>query len=201
VRPSAPIVRGLSVVVVLVALLSGACSSDATDVTSAPVLEGCDAPRANTPAGGYGAEMPPPILSGCDGPLVVGAPDLRGTWKVVGGETGGAPLPAGHPVWDHVERIEQVGDRVVITAEGIIHDMVVDGTYESGVRDVMSADFTTPIEVAASFERGVLVLRPKGVVGVEILRWREGDQLVWRYHSMFTARLERIDGGSDVPRS
>lgn len=153
-----------------------------------------DIPTAFTPPGGYGAEMPPPILAGCDEPLAAGAPDLRGTWRVVSGEADGAPLASDHPILGHVERIEQVGDRVVVTSSGVIHDMVVDGTYESGVHDVMAADFTTPIEVAASFEDAVLVLRPKGMDGVEVRRWREGEQLVWSYHTLFTTRLERIDG-------
>lgn len=152
-----------------------------------------DIPTAHTPPGGYGSEMPPPILAGCSDPLVDGAPDLRGTWMVVDGESAGAALPADHPIRGHVERIEQAGDRVVVTSTGIIHDMVVDGTYESGVNDVMAADLTTPIVVAATFEDGALVLRPKDMPGVEVRRWRDGDQLVWQYHSLFTVRMERID--------
>lgn len=152
-----------------------------------------DIPKAHTPPGGYGTEMPGPILAGCTDPLAPGAPDLRGTWNVVDGEAAGSPLPPDHPIRSHVERIEQAGDRVVVTSSGIIHDMVADGTYESGVRDVMAADFTTPIEVAATFEDGVLVLRPNGLAGVEVRRWREGSQLVWQYHTMFTVRMERID--------
>jgi hypothetical protein len=139
--------------------------------------------------------MPAPILAGCDDPLVAGAPDLRGTWRVVDARADdGSPLPAEHPVWDHVERIEQAGDRVIVTAGGVVHDMVADGTYEHGVNDVMAVDFTTPIAVAAAFDEGVLVLRPRDLPGVEVRRWREGGQLVWRYHSLFTARMERIDG-------
>lgn len=152
-----------------------------------------DIPTAYTPPGGYGTEMPSPILAGCADPLVEDAPDLRGTWKVVSGESGGEPLAPHHPILCHVERIEQAGDRVVVTSAGVIHDMVVDGTYESGVNDVMAADFTTPIEVAASFEDEVLVLRPRSMPGVEVRRWREGNQLVWSYHSLFTVRMERID--------
>lgn len=151
-----------------------------------------DIPTAHTPPGGYGAEMPPPILAGCTDPLVDGAPDLRGTWTVVSGESGGQPLVAGHPILGHVERIEQAGARVVVTSSGVIHDMVADGTYERGVRDVMAADFTTPIEVAATFEDGVLVLRPKGMPDVQVRRWREGEQLVWAYHTMFTVRMDRL---------
>jgi hypothetical protein len=152
-----------------------------------------DIPTAHTPPGGYGDEMPPPILAGCDDPLVDGAPDLRGIWKVVSGDANGEPLSTDHPILEHVERIEQAADRVVVTSSGVIHDMVVDGTLDSGVHDVMAADFTTPIRVAASFEDGVLVLRPDGMGDVEVRRWRDGDQLVWAYHTMFTVRMERLD--------
>jgi hypothetical protein len=149
-------------------------------------------PVAHTPAGGYGDEMPPPVLAGCGDPLVPGAPDLRGLWRVVDATADGSRLPDEHPIWQHVERIEQAADRVVVTSSGVVHDMVADGTYEHGVNDVMQIDFTTRIEVAAAFEDGVLVLRPKGMPGVEVRRWREGEQLVWSYHTAFTARLERI---------
>jgi hypothetical protein len=152
-----------------------------------------DIPRAYTPKGGYGDAMPPPVLAGCSDPLVPGAPDLRGTWRVVDGtDGGGAPLTVDHPIREHVERIEQAGDRVVVTAGGVVHDMVVDGTYENGVNDVMAADFATRISVAATFEDGVLVLRPRDLPGVEVRRWRDGDQLVWAYHTAFTVRMERI---------
>ena len=48
-----------------------------------------DIPVAHTPAGGYGPNFPPLILAGCNEPLVAGAPDLRGTWKVVRAQRGG----------------------------------------------------------------------------------------------------------------
>ena len=148
-------------------------------------------PVAHTPPGGYGHEMPPPVLAGCREPLVAGAPDLRGTWKVVDAFTDDGPLAAGHPVWQHLERVEQAGDRVVVTSSGIVHDMRADGTYENGVHDVAAIDFTTPIEVAASYEDDVLVLRPKNMPGVEVRRWLEDDMLLWRYHTVFTTRSVR----------
>ena len=40
------------------------------------------------------------------------------------------------PTWAHVERIEQCGDRTVVTAAGIIHDFHTDGTLRNGSRDV-----------------------------------------------------------------
>ena len=152
-----------------------------------------DIPTARTPPGGYGSEMPAPVLGGCTDDLAPGAPDLRGVWKVVDAYNDDGPLPAEHPIRQHVERIEQAGNRAVVTADGIIHDMVADGTYEHGVNDVMAVDFTTPIEVAAAYENGVLVLRPRGLDGVEVRRWREGEELVWRYHTLFSTRSVRVD--------
>jgi hypothetical protein len=147
-------------------------------------------PVAFTPPGGYGDEMPPPVLAGCTEPLVAGAPDMRGTWRAVQIEwKGEAPDP--DPVAGHVERIEQCGDRVVVTSSGVIHDMRADGTVEHGVHDVAAAG-GTPITVVCTFEDGVHVLRPVGLPGIEVTRRLEGDQLVWDYGPMFTARLERI---------
>src|SRR5579863_8458532 len=134
-----------------------------------------DIPVATTPPGGWHDTMPAPILAGCTDPLAPGAPDLRGTWHVVAPVHDATPLPNDHPIRTHVERVEQAGDRVVITSSGIIHDMRADGTLENGVHDVMQTDFTTPIVVAASFEDGVLVLRPDGLPGVEVRRRRDGD--------------------------
>jgi hypothetical protein len=71
--------------------------------------------------------------------------------------------------------------------------MRADGTFEHGVDDVMAIDFTTRIRVAATFEAGVLVLRPLGLPDFEVRRWRQGDQLLWQYGRQFTARLGRTD--------
>ena len=134
--------------------------------------------------------MPAPILGACTEALAEGAPDLRGVWKVVSVEIGGHPAPADHPAHSHVERIEQCGNRVVVTAGGLIHDMRADGTPENGVNDVAAANHQ-PIQVVATFENAVLVLRPVGMPGVEVTRRLDGDELVWRYHTVFTARLRR----------
>ena len=162
--------------------------------TTAVGLTADDIPVAFTPEGGWGDTMPPPILAGCTEPLVAGAPDLGGLWQVVEVEAGGAVVPD-HPALGKVQRIEQCGDRLVVTAGGIIHDMRVDGTEEHGVHDVAEMDYTTPITVVATYEDGVHVLRPVGLP-VEVRRRREGDQIVWDYLG-FTARLDRI-GDADA---
>ena len=108
---------------------------------SETTVKATDIPVVRTPPGGY-REFPPPILSGCDEPLVSGAPDLRGVWQVYKG-----------PLKGHVERVEQAGNRVVVTSGGVIHDMYADGTLEGGVNDV-HADKRESISVAARFEEG-----------------------------------------------
>lgn len=95
-------------------------------------------------------------------------------------------MPA-HPALGHVSRIEQAGDRIVITGAGVIHDMRCDGTLERGVHDVAEFDKTTPVNVVASYEGGVHILRPDRL-DIEVKRWREGAELVWEYLG-FTARM------------
>ena len=146
---------------------------------------------AHTPPGGYGADMPPPILVGCTEPIVAGAPDMRGMWQVVAVEWKSGTAPEPDPIAEHVERIEQCGDRVIVTSSGVIHDMRADGTAEHGVNDVAAVGGQA-ISVVCTFENGVHTLRPVGMPGIEVTRRLDGDQLVWEYGPMFTARLERM---------
>lgn len=155
-------------------------------------------PVAHTPPGGYAAEFPAEALAGCEEALVDGAPDLRGLWIVVSVEVNGTAEPA-HRVMGHVQRIEQAGDRIVITGGGVIHDMRCDGTAENGVNDVAERDFTTRISVVATYENGVHVLRPVGIP-IEVTRRRDSAQMVWGYVG-FVARLDRIGDVSDIPSS
>jgi hypothetical protein len=151
-----------------------------------------DIPVAHTPPGGYGDDMPPPVLAQCTEPLAEGAPDMRGLWRVVSVERPeGVPTPDPDPVLRHVERIEQCGNRVCITAGGVVHDMRADGTAEHGVNDVAAANGMS-ISVVCTFEHGVHTLRPVGLEGVEVTRRLDGEELVWSYGPLFTARLERV---------
>jgi len=147
-------------------------------------------PVAHTPAGGWRGEMPPPVLAGCSEPLVDGAPDLLGLWQVVAIDVNGAPAPEEHRAYGMLQRIEQAGDRMVVTGGGVIHDMRCDGTPENGVNDVAERDFKTRITVVATYENGVHVLRPVGIP-IEVTRRLDGDEMVWSYVG-FTARLRRI---------
>ena len=149
-----------------------------------------DIPVAHTPTGGYGDEMPPPVLAACTEPLAPGAIDMRGTWRAVEvtWKLGDPPEP--DPMARHVQRIEQCGDRVCITAGGVVHDMRADGTVEHGVNDV-AGPTGEAIAVVCTFEDGVHVLRPVGMPDVVVTRRLDGDHLVWDY-PFFTARLERV---------
>ena len=150
-------------------------------------------PVVRTPEGGWHGEMPPLVLAGCTEPLTAGAPDLRGLWRAYRVERDGEVLPD-HRLNRHVERIEQCGDRIVITAGHVIHDMRADGTLEHGVDDVAEIDLNTRIRVAAVFDGGRLALYPGGfdparrpLVTREII----GDELLWQY-AVFTVRLRKV---------
>lgn len=174
----------------------GAQMSEPTGSTLATAAQvtADDIPIAHTPTGGWTGAMPAPVLATCTEPVVDDAPDLAGLWEVVEVEVDGT-LDADHPAIGAVQRIEQCGDRLVVTASGIIHDMRVDGTEENGVHDVAEFDKVTPITVVATYEDGVHVLRPVGLP-LEITRRRDGDQLVWDY-VRFTARLDRMGEPTD----
>lgn len=90
----------------------------------------------------------------------------------------------------NVERIEQAGDRVVITSRHIVHDMRADGVLEHGVHDVSPVG--EEIRVMAEFRNGRLNLRPNGG-RVMVTRYLDGDEMVWRY-GPFQNRLRRLSG-------
>jgi hypothetical protein len=192
--------------VIAVTLLAAACSTSEANVprdprptagsTTTRALRVDSIPVAHTPAGGYGSKFPEPILTGCTDPIPAAAPDLRGMWRVVDVEVDGAPAHKTHPAYRHFERVEQCGDRLVVTGGGVIHDMRCNGSEEHGVHDVAQRDFTTPITVVCTYENGVHVLRPVGIP-IEVTRRRDGADMIWKYVG-FTARLERI-GGPEAP--
>ena len=161
-----------------------------------------DIPIAHTPPGGFGDTFPEPVLAGCTEPLVDGAPDLRGLWKTLRAERGGAPAPEGDPIWSYVERIEQCGNRIVDMGGGTIADARADGTEENGVHDVSAFDFETPIHVIASYEDGMFVLRPVGIPGIEVTRRLDADgHMIWTRPDGggLVVTLERVGDGAGTP--
>ncbi len=130
-------------------------------------------PVAHTPEGGWKDEMPPPILADCTEPLAPGVVDMRGLWKAYAVEVDGKPVDD----VSHVERVEQGGNRVVITSGGVVHDMICDGTLENGVNDV-SGFSGAPINVAAKWEDGKHVLRPNNEM-IAVTREMADEELVW----------------------
>jgi hypothetical protein len=148
----------------------------APDLESATILAD-DIPVANTPVPRY-KTFPEPVLASCDEPLSEGASDLRGVWEVYEG-----------PMKGHVERIEQCGNRVIVTGGYMVHDMRADGTLENGVNDIneMSGD---ELHVAALFEDGRLNLRPDNKF-IAVTRYLDGDEMIWVY-GPFKNRLRRL---------
>ena len=136
------------------------------------------------------------MLSGCSDAIIDGAPDMRGMWQVADVLIEGEPI-AGHQMIGAIQRIEQAGDRVTITASGIIRDMRCDGTEANGVNDVAEFDKQTPICVVATFDDGVHILRPVGFP-IEVRRWLDGDDLMWQYLG-FTCRLVRFGSTDFTP--
>ena len=149
-----------------------------------PVLDGsgrsaAEIPKAFTPGCAF-TTWPMPVLADCTEPLAEGVVDMRGLWRGRNGEV------------DHVERIEQCGNRTVITAAGIIHDFVTDGSLRNGARDVMGRGRCLNIFAAVEWKDEVMSFRPFGVPGGLVTRRLVGDRLVWRYPGVGELGMERI---------
>jgi hypothetical protein len=135
-------------------------------------------PKAYTPGCGWN-DWPMPVLARCTEPLAPGVQDLRGLWRSV------------DPAFDHIERIEQCGDRTVVTSSGIIHDFRTDGTLANGSRDIEPPRCMNTW-VAIEWRSGVMEFRPFGLPAVAVTRERQGDQLVWHYPGRGEVRMNRI---------
>jgi len=136
-----------------------------------------DIPKAYTPGCGY-TTVPMPILAACTEPLAAGVVDMRGLWLGVSGRVG------------HLERIEQCGNRVVVTAFGIIHDFRLDGTLMNGARDVGAAcnNFNTAIHVN---DQGVMVFRLFDLFDT-VFREMRGDDMIFTFIDGTETRTQRI---------
>lgn len=155
----------------------------AVDYCDLPVLDGngltaADIPKSFTPGCGW-ETWPMPVLADCREPLASDAADLRGLWQST------------TPGIEHVERIEQCGNRAIVTARGIIHDFRTDGTLGNGARDVQRPSCMN-IYAAIEWRDGVMTFRPFGLPYTIVTRHLEGDELVWNYPTLGEVRMKRI---------
>ena len=158
-----------------------------------PVLDGTglmarDIPKGNTPGCAYD-HFPLPILRDCTEPLPEGADDIRGLWRAISGARTG-----------HVERVEQCGERVVVTAAGIIHDYGPNSsgglnTNDTEGRVLFTAgnrDFCMRTSASMIWEDKVLNFYAFGWGPKVVRRYREGDLLVWEYADGSINKMERL---------
>jgi hypothetical protein len=158
-----------------------------------PVLDGSnkvakDIPKGNTPNCGY-THFPLPILAGCTEPLPEGTADIRGLWiGVKGGHVG------------HVERVEQCGERTVITSSGIIHDYGPNSTAGFNTNDtegsvlftIGNKEYCGRTSASMVWNKYVLDFHVFGWGPVVVKRYLEGGQLVWEYADGSTTHMDRI---------
>ena len=146
-----------------------------------------DIPKGNTPECRYD-HFPLPVLRACTEPLADEAMDIRGLWQAVEGRVG------------HVERIEQCGSRVVVTAAGVIHDYGPNSTAGLNTNDtegrvVFTLDgreYCPRTSASMIWNNGVLDFHVLGWGPVVVRRYLEGDQLIWEYADGTTTRMNRI---------
>ncbi len=135
-----------------------------------------DIPKAYTPGCSY-TSIPMPILAECTEPLAEGVVDMRGLWLGVSGRVG------------HLERIEQCGNRVVVTAHGIIHDFRTDGSLKNGAQDVGAVcnNFNTAIHFD---EEGVMVFRLFDLFDT-VFREMRDDEMIFTFIDDTEIRTQR----------
>ena len=136
-----------------------------------------DIPKSYTPGCNY-TNIPMPILAECTEPLAEGVVDMRGLWLGVSGRVG------------HLERIEQCGNRVVVTAHGIIHDFRVDGTLKNGARDVgmVCNNFQSAIHFN---DEGVMVFRLFNLFDT-VFRKMRGEEMIFTFVDGIETSTKRI---------
>ena len=172
------------------------------DYCRLPVLDGSgklavDIPKGNTPGCAYD-HFPLPVLRDCTEPLPEGAADIRGLWLGVSGNAG------------HIERVEQCGSRVVVTAAGIIHDsgpnstagFTTDDTEGSVLFTIDDKEYCGRTSAGMYWHDGILDFKVFGWGPVVVRRYMQGEQLVWEYADGSVThmnRLCRLPGEHKIP--
>ncbi len=158
-----------------------------------PVLDGsgklaADIRKGNTPGCSYD-HFPLPILAECTELLPDSADDIRGLWQgIEGGHIG------------HVERVEQCGSRVVVTAAGVIHDAGPNSTGGLTTNDteghvlftIGDREYCPRTSASMIWNEGVLDFHVFGWGPVVVRRYLDGDQLIWEYADGSTTRMDRL---------
>ena len=135
-----------------------------------------DIPKAYTPGCGY-SQIPMPILAECTEPLAQGVIDMRGLWQGISGRSG------------FLERIEQCGNRVVVTGHNLIHDFRLDGTLRNGARDVGPA--CENFNSAILFKDKVMTFRLFNLFDT-VSRRMDGEDMIFTFIDGEETRAKRI---------
>ena len=151
------------------------------DYCDLPKLDGFamaadDIPKAYTPGCGY-SQVPKPILAKCSEPLAEGIVDMRGLWQGISGRKG------------FLERIEQCGNRVVVTGHNLIHDFRLDGTLRNGARDV--GPFCENFNSAILFRDEVMIFRLFNLFDT-VSRRMVGEDMIFTFVDGGETRAKRI---------
>jgi len=125
-------------------------------------------------------QWPAPILAGCTEPLPPEAADLRGLWRVTEGQLG------------HIERIEQCGNRVVVSNHRFIHDFRTTGKLKDGANDINTRNCTRVRATMTWDSEKVLNFKAVGLITVATRYLSGKDTLAWTYPGHPISRLERI---------
>lgn len=164
----------------------GVYSEDAhaVDYCARPLLDGSglsadDIPKAYTPHCDV-QRWPAPILAACTEPLPPEAADLRGLWQAETGQIG------------HVERIEQCGNRVIVSGRRFIHDFRTTGTLAEGANDIDPRDCSRVRAAIGWNQAKTLEFRPWNLLTLVTRRLEDDDTLIWEYPGQPRSRLRRI---------
>ena len=158
-----------------------------------PILDGSgltasDIPKGNTP-GLWLLTVPATRPQGLQEPLSEGADDIRGLWRAIEGARTG-----------HIERVEQCGERVVVTAAGIIHDYGPNSTGGLNTNDTEGSvlftaggkDFCMRTSASMIWEERILNFYVFGWGPRVVRRYREGEFLIWEYADGSINKMERL---------
>ena len=155
-----------------------------------PILDGQgpsadDIPKAYTPNCGF-SQMPMPVLQECRQPIAAGIPDMRGLWLAKTGFMG------------HIERIEQCGNRMVVTSAGLIHDFRIDGTIKNGARDIQT--YCTNLASAIKVDsQGKIVFRLFNLFDTVSRHLDDGD-MIFTFVDGIQTRMQRACALPDANR-